>query len=282
MKSKIIIGAVIVLLIGAFVYYRFQEAKMRQFFVAFLDIGQGDSALINFGSGEQMLVDCGPDRSVLFALGRQVPLYDRTIDYLLVTHPDRDHYGGCAGVLQRYRVKNIILNGRRKPADSYWREFNEAVEAEAASNRILNGFSRVQMSSSTLEFFAPDDTLEIPAGESDSNNSSIVFKLTTPDRSRFLFTGDMEEPLEQALLKKYCPATSPCPALAADILKVGHHGSDSSTSEKFLKAVQARAAIISVGQDNRYGHPSRRVLRRLERAGAAILRTDTLGDIVQK
>ncbi|MCX6780029.1 MAG: MBL fold metallo-hydrolase, partial [Candidatus Magasanikbacteria bacterium] len=98
---------------------------------------------------------------------------------------------------------------------------------------------------------------------------------------RFLFTGDMEMPLEDAILEKYCSDNIfPCPSLAADYLKVGHHGSESSSGVKFLKAVSARYSIVSVGAKNRYGHPSMRVLKKLERAKMEIWRTDLKGDII--
>src|SRR3989344_9396567 len=115
----IIIASLIMLAISGGYYWYFQK-QQSHFYVVFLNIGQGDAALINFGNGQKMLVDCGPNRSILSALGRHLPFYDRTIDYLLVTHPDLDHYGGCVDVLKRFDVKNIIINGATKAYDPYW------------------------------------------------------------------------------------------------------------------------------------------------------------------
>lgn len=288
-KKLILIFALILFVaMGGVAYFFYTQNLARQFKVTFLNIGQGDSALINFGNGEKMLVDCGPDTSVLFALGRNLPFYDRTIDTLLVTHPDRDHYGGCVDVLKRYNVKNIILNGHKKLDDPYWVAFDEAARAEpGAKIEVINGGEKMQVGSSTLNFYSPDANLYLPIAAADSNNYSIVFKLTAPNKKTFLFTGDMEEPLETALMKKYCGVvdrgqnTDACLALQTDVLKVGHHGSNGATGEDFLKAVAPKIAVISVGK-NRFGHPTLRVIRHLERAGATILRTDQLGDIVEQ
>lgn len=282
-KKKIILISVIILALalGATFYYRYSEIRRHTFRVTFLNIGQGDSALINFGNGEKMLVDCGPDSTVLFRLGSELPFYDRTIDYLVATHPDRDHYGGCSDVLQRYNVKHIILNGHEKNYDAFWRAFRAAVAAEGAPITIINGYQQITVGSSTLEFYSPDDFVELPLADADSNNYSIVFKLISPTRQTFLFTGDMEIPLERALIKKYCGTVSsstPCPALQAEILKVGHHGSGGSTGDELLAAVAPKIAVISVGK-NHYGHPSLRVIRHLERAGTKVFRTDELGNI---
>lgn len=282
LKNKKLICLVLIALvlstITGFLYYRYSEIRRHTFRVTFLNIGQGDSALINFANGEKMLVDCGPDSTVLFRLGAELPFYDRTIDYLVATHPDRDHYGGCIDVLKRYTVRHIIVNGKEKTYDAYWRLFNQAVKAESVPVTIINGVERLAIGSSVLEFYSPGDFLELPLADADSNNYSIVFKLISPTNQTFLFTGDMEIPLERALIKKYCGATT-CPALKADVLKVGHHGSGGSTGDDLLAAVAPKTAVISVGK-NHYGHPSLRVIRHLERAGVKVFRTDELGNIV--
>ncbi|MDO8626675.1 MAG: MBL fold metallo-hydrolase [Candidatus Magasanikbacteria bacterium] len=295
-------------------YLEKENEQDKKFRVTFFDVGQGDSSLINFGNDEKMLVDCGPDKTILFKLGRALPMFNKKIDYLLVTHPDLDHYGGCVEVLRRYQVGTIILNGQSKEYNPYWREFNATVEASRARQVVVNGFAKLEIASSTLEFLSPGEDLGLPLADAESNNYSIVFKLTAPSGKTFLFTGDAEEPLEQVLIEKYCsvakpPPTPPllrrgepsvttptiplplakgrarvgssagCPTLKSDILKVGHHGSNSSSGEDFLSKVNPRTAIISSGQKNKFGHPSPRVIKHLERAGANILRTDILGDI---
>jgi competence protein ComEC len=279
-KILIIAAFILVVSLGLLAYFFIQEIQKYEFRVSFLDVGQGDATLIQFNNGEQMLVDCGKDRKILSRLGQTLPFYDRSIDYLLVTHPDLDHYGGCIDVLRNYTIKQIVLNGHRKQ-DLFYEKFEHAIKDEGAIIKIIHTPEVWKIASSTLEFLSPDQTLMMGVGADDSNNYSIVFRLTNATSS-FLFTADMEMPLENALLNKYCISTSTfsCPALEAYTLKVGHHGSDTSSGENFLKAVKAEEGIISVGK-NTYGHPSLRVLHKLERAKVKMFRTDQAGDIVR-
>ncbi len=278
-KIIFIITGCLLLVSGIFLYVYFDSHRPKHFSVTFLNIGQGDSALIQFANGQKMLVDCGPNKIVLSRLGQVLPFYDRTIDYVLATHPDLDHYGGCVDVLKRYKVKEIITNGREKTNDPYWQEWNKTMREEPGATIVTMASPTVRtIASDTLEFVSPNPALPLEVGLADSNNYSIVFKLTHGAET-FLFTGDMEIPLEKALLDKYCPDNKIiCQYLKADTLKVGHHGSNSSSGDEFLARVLPKTAIISVGK-NHYGHPSFRILRRLERTGADILRTDKLGDI---
>ncbi len=261
------------------IYIHLQKGNQWQ--TIFFDVGQGDSALIKFANGEKMLIDCGPDKTVLAKLGKYLPFYDREIDYLLVSHFDLDHYGGCVDVLRRYQVKNIITNGAGKDYDKYWLTWKEASEAELADTWQITGSRLWSIAGVDLYFLNPDASLIFASTKDkmESNNQSIVFKLSYASTT-ILFTGDMETPLENALLTKYCSSTPvKCPALTATVLKIGHHGSDSSSGVKFLSAVSPSKAIISVGK-NKFGHPSLRVLRKLERIKADILRTDLVGDVI--
>ena len=278
-KILLIAGIVLVLSIGLLLYFLYKEITRHEFKVIFFDIGQGDASLIQFANGEELLVDCGPDKKILARLGQTLPFYERTLDYLLVTHPDLDHYGGCIDVLKNYTVKKIILNGHKKQ-DSFWQAFEEAVRKEGAEIKIIDSPEIWTIASSTIEFLSPDKNLALKVNADDSNNYSIVFRLTNNNKS-FLFTADMEMPLENALLDKYCLDSFAlnCPLLQVEVLKVGHHGSDTSSGEDFLKAIKAKDAVISVGAQNKYGHPSMRVLRKLERAGMNVVRTDLMGNI---
>lgn len=283
LKRRGVVVIIFIIFLGGFFYFRHVKKWAHTFHITFLNIGQGDATLINFDNGQKMLVDCGPDKSVLARLSRALPLWDRTIDYLLITHPDLDHYGGCVDVLRRYKIKKIITNGRSKPNDRYWEEVESAMRNEPAERVTMASATVWTIAGDTLEFISPDPNLVLDVKSDDSNNYSIAFKIQHKDLS-FLLTGDMEEPLEKALLKKYCAPflkDASCPSLAATVLKVGHHGSNSSSGSEFLNSVKPQTAVISVGK-NRYGHPSPRVIKRLERAGATILRTDELGDIMLK
>lgn len=271
---------IIVLLIitlAVLVYLKFFE--QINYRIIFFDIGQGDSALIRFENKEKMLVDCGPDRSVLNKLGRYLPFYDRTIDYLIVTHFDLDHYGGCDEVLERYKVKNILINSDNKSGDKYFDNWTISLKEERANVKIVTSSFSFDIAGARIEVLSPDPN--IPSSIISGNNHSIVFRLTHGTTTVF-FSADMEEPVEKELINYWCETLENgelCQNLQSEYLKVGHHGSDSSSGSDFLSAISPKIAIISVGK-NHFGHPSLRVLRRLERIGAQIWRTDELTDII--
>ena len=276
-RAKIILTIAALIIICAVVLFWLKFAESREFRVIFFNVGQGDAALIRFPSGAKMLVDCGMNRDVLRKLGKYLPFYDRTIDYLLITHPDTDHYGGCADVLRRYDVKKVITNGTDKDADSYWQVWKGNLLSENAVESVATAGMQIGESGVTLEFFNPNSALR----ETDDNNNSLAFRLTYGTTTIF-FSGDIEEKTEKNILARYCGTTtimSGCDAVKSEYLKVAHHGSDSSSNEDFLRAVFPSYAVISVGK-NRFGHPSLRVMRKLERADAVIWRTDEVGDII--
>lgn len=251
-------------------------AKLK---MTFLDIGQGDATFIEFPDGQQMLVDCAVDGRILEALGRVMEYYDRDIDYLLITHPDLDHYGGCQEVLERFEVKHIVYSGLQKQYDQMWQSFWDAKNVEGAEYQEMQTEDVWTIASTSLHFLYPDHSIaqseKIPgfAGEVNANNTSLVFRLDYGKNS-VLMMADAEKELETYLLETYGDQ------LDVDILKLGHHGSDSSSIQEFIDMTSPLHSIASCGLDNTFGHPSRRVLKRLERVSSTIWRTDLQGDIV--
>lgn len=247
--------------------------------INFLDIGQGDATFITFTDGQQMLVDCAIDARILEALGRAMPFYDRTIDYLVVTHPDQDHYGGCIDVMERYDIGTIVYNGFEKEETLFYHAFVDAVQASGAAFVIISEPITWQIASTSIDYLYPVTNLSvdpnIPGFDKDtgSNNSSIVMYIAHGD-TEILMTGDAEEEAEEFLLREY--GTD----LDIDILKAGHHGSNSSSIQPFVDVTTPAHVVFSAGLDNKFGHPTPRVLKRFERAGSQIWRTDTMGDIV--
>jgi competence protein ComEC len=246
--------------------------------LTFLDIGQGDATYVEFHDGTDMLIDCAIDGRILEALGRVMEWNDRTLDYLIVTHPDLDHYGGCEEVLTRFDVGTIVYNGLKKEDSKLWQSFDRAVRAEGAEYLEIGQYDVWEIASTTITFLYPDHEIAVDtkvpgrATDTGANDTSIVMTLRHGPTSIALM-GDAEDPLEAYLAETYGEE------LDVDILKLGHHGSDSSSSEEFLGLVSPQDAIVSAGKENKYGHPSLRVLKRVERASSTLWRTDAQGDI---
>ena len=240
--------------------------------VAFLDVGQGDSVLITSPSGQQVLVDGGPSPSVLTsALSKQMPFWDRSLDMLIMTHPDADHISGLVEVLDRYTVDGWMDNGRSED-DATYAECMARLEASGVPKHAVYAGDRLELGGGILlEVLHPPPRL-MTGTEADGNNNSLVLRLTW-GQAEFLLTGDIGIEAEQLLIHS-------TRTLSADLLKVAHHGSGGSSGSEFLSAVAPAYAVISVGADNRFGHPDGDVLERLAAQGnVTVLRTDQAGTI---
>ena len=261
------------------------------------DVGQGDAILL-LQRFDQVLVDAGPkDEKILQCLREQMPFWDRQIEWIIPTHLDSDHIGGFAAVLDRFTVKNLLAPKDTKQSADFER-FEQAVLREQQSGmRVLTpeiGMKLNPFAAGSLRvLYAPIGQIGTVSAQKvrqtetqlwdahtgfeinpvDSNNRSTVLSLQFGLVS-LLLAGDLEAPVEQALIQQ---------GMVTDhtILKVGHHGSKSSSSASFLQVVRPELALISVGKNNRYGHPATSTLERLVTAGVKrTLRTDQLGTIV--
>ena len=224
--------------------YTASPASAAYMQVHFLDVGQGDAILIETYNGVQVLIDGGRDAQVLTELASVIPFGDREIDMLVGTHPDLDHIGGLTDVLERYEVKTILKTENKGESDTAQR-YEQLAQSEGAEIIYARrGQVFALDASTTLRVLFP----ETDPAELESNTSSIVLQLTHGS-STFLFTGDSPKSIEEYLV------LTEGEHLRSDVLKVGHHGSRTSTSEMFLDEVQPTYAIISAGKDNSYGHP---------------------------
>lgn len=261
------------LLLGTlFIWYAvYVESSRDRLTVAFLNVGQGDSIFIEAPNGKQILIDGGPDRSVLRELGKVMPFYDRSLDAILVTNPDRDHYAGFIDVLRRFKVSAFIEPGvvKKDPAYEDLLKFVEKEGAEHIYARRGMNILLDEMNGVSLAILFPDR--DVP--ELDPNTGSVVAKLTYGKTSVILM-GDAPSAIE-----KYLVALDGG-ALHADVLKVGHHGSKTSSDSYFLSAVSPSYAIISSGADNRYGHPHKEVLANLAAAKIPYLNTAQEGGVI--
>ncbi len=261
--------------------------------IYFCDVGQGDSILITY-KDTQILVDGGKDSQVLDCLKKALPFWDRKIELIVATHADADHIGGLASVVSSYVVERLLLPAHSSQTADF-REFYLAVSREQKSGATLTepqvGFAMNVLNQFQLTVLAHRDAdgqldpLWTAISETklwdpgvikstvknDANDGSIVIFMSHKQVS-MLLTGDLEANGEQAL---------PTDGLTdqVTILKVGHHGSKTSSSEPFLDQVLPEIAVISVGEKNKYGHPHQEVLTRLQQKGAQIMRTDIEGTI---
>ena len=258
----IILGVLVGLNILAWVVVR--ELNSPNLEVVFFDVGQGDSIFIKTPDGFQVLIDGGPGLAVLEKLGQEMAFYDRTIDLMILTHPEHDHLFGLLGVLKRYEIKNILWTGIVRDTAEY-QEWIRLIKEEGANIIIAEVGQKIVLSENIYLFIIyPFENLENQEVKY-TNDSSIVAELVFNDIS-FLFTGDISKKIEKQL------------SVNSDILKIAHHGSKTSTSLEFLEIVSPELAVISVGE-NRWGHPRPEVLSNLEQFGIQVLTTRDHGDI---
>lgn len=270
-------------------------------YVQFIDVGQGDSILIRTPEGKHILVDGGGTvrfgkkgeewkvREDPYEVGRKllVPLLKQRgvhqLDALIMTHEDQDHAGGLQAVLEDIPVKTFIFNGTLKPNTSTMKLFKTALDHDVPLYQA-NSSLPLQIDDETrLQFIYPTATLGDPSRitlMNEQNDFSVVFLLHMK-HSLFLFTGDMEQRIEESIVDQLVSprGKSVKSQTSIDVLKVAHHGSKTSTSERWLDYWNPRAAVVSVGEHNTYGHPSPQVMDRMEQMRIDIFRTDLHGEV---
>jgi competence protein ComEC len=261
--------------------------------IIFCDVGQGDATLLTFGF-TQLLIDGGKDETVLNCLENNLPFWDRKIEVVVATHPDADHIGGLSSVLSQFSTDLIITNGAFKETDDF-SEFKKAVSREISEKSrhttVKRGDSIRMSSNIVLDVLSPQVANSVSNRENsqnaetelwDSSSDDQRMDLSSNDGSIVLFlrykrlttllTGDLEEAGELALLKKGLIVKS-------DVLKVGHHGSKTSSSLDFLRKLRPEISVISSGENNIYNHPSPEVASRLHTFGTHTYRTDKMGTV---
>lgn len=251
----------------AWMAYDMPEKKLT---VAFLDIGQGDSIFIQSPTGRQVLIDGGIDRDVLAQLASVMPFFDRSIDVMIATHPDKDHIGGLPYVLEQYDIDVVLDPGLEADTEGYaFYSDMRAHEKDVVYHEARRGQVIDLGGGAYLRILYPDKDMD---GAEDTNSASIVAQLVYGE-TEVMLTGDAPDETESYLV-------SIDTHLKSDILKAGHHGSKTSTSQAFLDAVDPDYTIISAGKDNSYGHPHQEVTDRLIAASTTILTTFEEGTIV--
>jgi len=268
-REKIALFLVVFFLVADF--FAWQEVFRltgRMLKVVFFDVGQGDCIFIETPQGHQIMIDGGPDAAVVKKLKKEVPFWDRGIDLVILTHPEKDHLAGLLEVLKRYRIDHILWTGVARKTDDY-NEWKELIKTEGAKTAVVKGGESIKAGDVEINILYPLESLEGKEFEN-SNDTSIVSRLIFYD-STFLFTGDITSKVELKLVDKDV-------SLKSEVLKVAHHGSKYSSADGFLNTVSPDIAVIQVG-NNPYGHPAQEVLQRLDKFGVETFRTDIDGDI---
>jgi competence protein ComEC len=244
--------------------------------VSVLDIGQGDAILLESSGGRRMLVDGGPDPDLLVRrLDERIPLWDRHLDLVVLTHPHQDHSGGLAGLVPRYRIDRIAETGMRSEGVGVRALRATAAELGIPRVRLTQG-EAFRLGKAEVEVLWPplDQLPETsPSSGRAINDTSIVLAVSV-GRQRVLLTGDLEEDRDAALLE-----IIGADGRRWDVLKVAHHGSRTASSRPLLEAIRPRLAAISAGEGNDYGHPAPDTLDRLGAVGASVWRTDRQGTL---
>ena len=274
LKQKIFLGlTATLLLLNGFAWKEvFALAGPRYLKVDVLDIGQGDSIFIETPGARRILIDGGPGSAVLGKLATRLPFWEKSLDVVILTHPDADHLNGLLSVLQKYKVNYIIWTGITRDGGGYqkWLELLEKKQKQGSKIVIADSNMKIHVGNVFIDTLNPGGNLQ---GKffAKANDTGIVSHLTY-GKNTFLFTADVSSKAEQEMVDAKAN-------LASDILKVPHHGSKYSSSEAFLRAVHPKVAVISVGAKNTYGHPTGEVLQRLQKFGIKVLRTDQDGDV---
>ncbi len=256
--------------VNVFVWYAvLGEDRGGVLTVAFLDVGQGDAIFIEAPNGNQVLIDGGPNKKVLRELGKVMPFYDRSIDMVIASHPDKDHIGGLTNVLKKFKIGVLVETGIVSGTDVYDVLKNISAEKEVQKIIAKRGERIILDENVYIDILFPDrDTAQW-----DANTASVVARLVYGDTS-FLLTGDSPKRIEEYI------TSLDGKNLSANVLKLGHHGSRTSTSEFFLGAVDPQYVVISAGADNRYGHPHKEVTDTLKEFEIPSLSTYESGTII--
>ncbi len=269
----------LILLLGFF--WSLPDGKLH---IVFCDVGQGDAAYIRFPDGRDMLVDGGPNDAVLGCLGRHMPFWDRYINLVLMTHPQKDHMQGLISVLDRYRTDYFVRSDIANSTEGY-AALMDVVGRRGIKQKFVTTGEAVAVGSTTLSILWPSgDQIAnvLGATTSNLNDGSIVFSLRYGSFDA-LFPGDADIRVESGwknmqLARLDLASSSRLADDTLEVLKYPHHGSKTGMTDAFLETLQPKLAVISVGK-NSYGHPNEATLATLARQGIPVKRTDKEGDI---
>ncbi len=293
--------AIVFLSVFVFAGYFFIVSQDKKTKLVFCDVGQGDAAYIRVKNKIDVLVDAGPDRKVLSCLGKYMPFWDRKIELAIVSHPQKDHFGGFLYLLDRYQIEKMLISPVDNPSQSF-KQLKEKISQKKIRIDFPKARTKINILNDRIDFYWPKEEFIakniIPAkagilGVStlDDNNFSLIF-VFQEGYFRAFFTGDAtprvlntlteSDDFEKILRLPRPGGVAQDDNVKIDIVKIPHHGSKNGLTKKFLQLANPTLAVISVGKNNSYGHPAKEVLDMLKAQGVKIKRTDDEGDIVFK
>ena len=261
---------VAVLALGIFVWYQvlFTGPATRPE-IYFLDVGQGDAEIVVLPGNIKIMTDAGPDQKVVSSIEKALSKGDKYIDIGIISHPQLDHFNGYNYLLDNYTFGAFIWNGRQgEKTVPQWAALLEKIKSKNVPLVTLAAGDRIRYQNNQIDFLSPDGNF---IQSSELNDTGFV-ELVKTSEFRTLLVADIGFSVENYLVRRGAD-------IKADILKAAHHGSKHSSGADFLRAVGAKVAVIGVGDKNRYGHPTKEALNRLEAAGAKIFRTDQNGTV---
>ncbi len=267
--KKIIITAIFLANISLIFFIKNELSNINFLKLIFFDVGQGDAILIKMPNGYKILVDAGAGEKIIEKIKKELPFYNKSIDLIIPTHPDRDHISGFINLLDQLTVKSALIGGNFSDTKSYKLLIEKFREKKVHLFKAISGLKIFIAKNIKIEIINPEKDISLKEVKNE-NNYATSFILTFGKR-KFLFTSDIEQATEKTLLKKFKNN------LNVDVLKVAHHGSKTSSSPEFLKITSPGISIIQVGKNNPYGHPHSEVIKNL--SPSIILRTDEKGDI---
>ncbi len=277
-KSAMVVFLALIFLGGIFFreQARFNDGKLH---VVFCDVGQGDAIFIRTPKGADLLIDAGPNQRTLECLNRHMPFWDRTIEFTILSHPHADHFDGFLSILPRYAVLSFATENLSNKSQGFSQLRKEIDSKKIASRFIYQGDVVKTKDGVELRILAPSQSFiqrTSPGGEiGESGEFASLITLLRFGNFTLLLTGDSQAPELAEAVGEIGPSTS----LGVDVLQVPHHGSKTGLTGDILDLLLPKLAVISVGKNNRYGHPRQEILQILRDYDTKILRTDEVGEI---
>ncbi len=261
-----------VIFVGLGLVLVMESGKSSELTINFCDVGQGDGFFVATSRGEVIVIDGGPGTKITQCMSRYMPFWDRKVELMVVTHPQQDHMEGEIDIFKKYKVEKVLWTGAANEPTQFYSVWKKGLEKSGAAVTFARRGDLADAGEVSFEVLWPTaEEMQIFAdnrGE-DINNTSIVARMVVKSSGACAyFTGDVPFEILDKVLDKKC-----------QILKVAHHGSKTGTDKLTISEASPEVALISVGKNNRYGHPYPAVVEMFDRAGVKVLRTDQLGDI---